>query len=131
MVDISELIKQYIDLSEEYTDLTHRADEIKARRQAVSNEIMQVLMDNELEGATAYGKQVTMVAKKSYTIRDMDAFLALADKYHTDSLFSINSNKLNAFANDLAEAHGGELPEDIAPSLKEFEYTTLSVRKAK
>ena len=131
MVDLSELIQQYIDLSEEYSDLSHRVDEVKARKQAVADEIKQVLLDNELDGAVACGKQVQIVAKKSYTIRDMDSFLAFADKYHTDALFSINSNKLNAFANDLAEANGGELPSDIAPSLKEFEYTTLSVRKAK
>lgn len=131
MVDISELIKQYVDLTEEYTDLSHRADEVKARRAAVAEEIKNTLMDNELDGAVAAGKQVQIVAKKKYTIRDMDAFLALADKYHTDALFSINSNKLDAFAHDLADSNGGELPGDIAASLKEFEYTTLSVRKAK
>lgn len=131
MTDITDLVKKYNDLCEAYRDLSNELDNIKAMKSQIQTQIIDVLKANNLEGAVAEGKQLQIIKKRQYSLFDTDAFIAVDDKYHTAALFSVNSNKLNAFLNDLCSVNEGELPEDIKPAIKCFEYETLSVRKSK
>lgn len=129
-MELDKLIQSFNTVSAKLAEANSKVDELKYEKQELQERIINALHDSGLDAAAADGKTVQIVKKKQYSILDFDAFTALDDVYHTGSLFSVNSNKLNSFCKDL-EATFGEMPEDICSTLKTFEYETLSVRKIK
>lgn len=131
MNDVTSLIKNLIDITEASSDLNRQLDELKAQKAEVQRELIDQLKLSGLQAASAHGKLARIVSKVNYSIMDPDEFLNLDDKYHTASLYTVNSNKLNAFCKDITELNDGELPIDIAKTLQGYQYDTISLVKAK
>lgn len=129
--ELNELIEQYNEVAAKYTELNNKLDEVKLEKASLKNQLIDALKARNLEAVGAHGKNVQIVKKRNYSILDVEKFTALDDYYHTASLFSINSNKLNAFCRDLEAVNDGVLPDDLMQSLKVFEYEDISVRKIK
>lgn len=127
-MELETLITKYNQIAESLSDANALVEDLKLQKTGLRNQIIESLKAAGLTAAAADGKTMQIVSKKQYSILDVDAFAALDDVYHTASLFSVNSNKLNSFCKDI-EATMGEVPEDLAATLRAYEYEDLSVRK--
>lgn len=140
---MSELLDQKV---HEYQLILERKDELadltkenNAAKEALEQEICQMMVDEEKPDTTVDGYKFSLQEKTIYSKlsdeklleKNLDFFSVLREQGLGDIIKEVvDSRTLNSTCKNIAEENDGEIPEELAEVLSVYSKMTLGRRKA-
>lgn len=139
MATIAERLKAYIEILDKKEKLEAETKENNALKEQMEQEICQMMINEEKPSEIVDGFNFSLKVETKYSklsdeklaAKGLDFFDVLREQGLGDIIVErVDPRTLSSTCKGIAEENDGELPEELAEVLSEYEKMSLSKRKA-